>query len=326
MSSARGQQTSTLRVAIASSVAALVALASSAIAACSLALDFNGIDDGVRDGSVSTEDAPVGVDAQMDGAPPFDATTDSLAPPLDAPISANDASDAPTSTGDGACPSLPGPTLVPAGSFCIDSTEVTVAQYTAFLTAKAGSTSGQPALCSWNTTFLPFGWPPTGAQDLPVGFANWCQAYMYCEWAGKRLCGAPAGGSANPYEWYDPTQSEWFAACSHDNDGVHTYPYGNTYSPTLCNGEGYDAGQTVPSVATCQGGYPGAFDMSGNVFEWEDSCAPAVNGGTLSGATDYCHTRGGAFDQNSTTLRCDDGTLFSRQSQGADIGFRCCSP
>src|SRR5262249_36937595 len=35
-------------------------------------------------------------------------------------------------------------------SFCIDATEVTIGQYFAFLQAKSGDVSGQPAECAWN--------------------------------------------------------------------------------------------------------------------------------------------------------------------------------
>ena len=45
--------------------------------------------------------------------------------------------------------------MVSVGSFCIDSTEVTERDYTLFLDAKKGDTSGQIAACSWNTSYNP---------------------------------------------------------------------------------------------------------------------------------------------------------------------------
>jgi formylglycine-generating enzyme required for sulfatase activity len=296
------------------------------LGACSLALDFAGIDDGARDGSAGVEDAAVSPDARADG-PGFDATSDAVSPPDDAPPPNADATDAPaTFPTDGACPTLPGPVLVPAGGFCIDSTEVTVAQFTTYLAAKGGSLAGQPALCAWNTSLVPGGWPPAGSTAQPVPNANWCQAYMFCQWAGKRLCGAPDGGPADPNGWYDATKSEWFAACSRNDDGLHDYPYGNAYETAACNGVDYDAGKALPSLASCVGGYPGLHDMSGNVYEWEDSCGQADGGTALTGPNDYCHTRGGAYDQVATTLQCDDGTAYTRESQSPNLGFRCCSP
>ena len=289
--------------------------------ACSVALDFTGIDDGVRDGSLPG-------DAQHDGA----------AADSDAALS-NDALGGPDGTGDAivdggsdvgdalvesACPGA-GPTGVVIGSFCIDSTEVTVDQYTQFLAAKAGETTGQPSTCTWNGSLVPGGWPQTPG-NVPVVNVNWCMAYTYCDWAGKRLCGDPGGGPADPNGWGDPAKSQWFKACSRNNDGLHVYPYGNTYAPKTCNGQDYDAGKVLPSVASCEGAYPGLFDMSGNVFEWEDSCLPpAPDASDQTGDSDFCHTRGGAFGENSNILRCDEGVMFTRGSAADSLGIRCCS-
>ncbi len=142
-------------------------------AACSLALDYSGIDDGVRDATSDGSDIDAASDASIhDGS--VDALTDGGA--LDSQTG-GDSAPLDYAAPDGPCPNLPGPPLVPAGTSCIDSTEVTVGQYTAFLTAKAGDTSGQPIECSaWNTSLVPNTWPQTG-DDIPVAYANWCQAY-----------------------------------------------------------------------------------------------------------------------------------------------------
>jgi formylglycine-generating enzyme required for sulfatase activity len=135
--------------------------------------------------------------------------------------------------------------LVPAGGFCIDSTEVTLGQYTTFLAAKNGDTSGQPPKCLWNTSYTPqSAWPPspTAPTDQAMRGVDWCDAYMYCAWAGKRLCGNADGGSSDPNSVSNPAVSQWFKACSHNDDGLHVYPYGLTYQANLCNGMDYDAG------------------------------------------------------------------------------------
>jgi len=285
-------------------------------AACSLALDYTGIDDGVRD--ATSGDAPTSADGAVDSS--FDSG------PHDAQPGSEASTDASVDAlPDGPCPNLPGPALVPVYTGCIDSTEVTVAQYTAFLSAKAGDTSGQPDECSgWNTSFLPAGWPPSGADDLPVEYANWCQAYMYCAWAGKTLCGALDGGAADPNAWNDPTQSEWFNACSHNGDGLHTYPYGNNYAPTLCNGADEGADAALSSRVTCLGGFPGLYDMSGNLYEWENSCY-APSGDAAAGPNDFCHVRGGGFTDDSANLRCDNSISVNRSGPSENVGFRCCT-
>jgi sulfatase modifying factor 1 len=304
--------------------AAVAALA----AACSLALDFNGIDDGTRDAASADTSAPA--DAFLN-PPPSDAAAD-VAPILEASpdtgiadaSDADAASDAPAT--DGPCQG-PGPTMVQIGTFCIDSTEVTVDQYSAFLLAKAGDVSGQPPLCAWNGSFVPAGGVPTGAGSLPIANVNWCQAFMYCAWAGKHLCGSPDGGTGDPNRWGDAVDSEWFHACSRNNDGLHNYPYGNAYIPTICNGSDYDPdAQARPALTSCEGGYPGIVDMSGNLWEWEDRCLPATADAGLTGAGDFCFTRGGAFSETAGNLTCGVGIAYTRESQTNNVGFRCCSP
>jgi formylglycine-generating enzyme required for sulfatase activity len=333
-----------------SALAVGIAAAPIWLGACSLALSFSGIDDGTPDGgleggAVASDAAPPdqttdvgGRDSAIDtgaleaGLPPPDAARDSGTGMLDGP-----SADARSDSGDGGppeagCPKgAAGPAMVSAGSFCIDSTEVTLAQYEAFLTAKAGDTSGQPAHCQWNTTYTPSSfWPPapSAPPDQAMRGVNWCDAYMYCAWAGKRLCGNPDGGSSDPNNANNPAISGWFRACSHNGDGLHVYPYGLTYDASACNGADYDAQTPLPSLPSCQGGFPGIFDMSGNVIEWEDSCTPtptSPDAGDTSGASDFCNVRGGSFLSTGSQITCDLGILVQRWGGGGDNGFRCCS-
>jgi len=224
----------------------------------------------------------------------------------------------------GGCGGTAGPTMVSVGTFCIDSTEVTKVQYKAFVDAKGTDTSGQPAVCSWNTSWTPpsgWGWPySAGEENYPIGSVDWCDAYAYCKWAGKRLCGNPSGGTTPFASYAVPASSQWYYACS--GNGATIYPYGNTYQPTYCQGGDIKPNKQVP-VATktlCVGGFPGIFDMSGNAYEIEDSCD-----GTL-GAADKCRIRGGDELSFSTTLKCSADVTMSRNQMYLDVGFRCCSP
>jgi formylglycine-generating enzyme len=81
-------------------------------------------------------------------------------------------------------------------------------------------------------------------------------------------------------------------------------------------------------MSTCQSsvpGYTGVYDLSGNVFEWEDSCF-----GAQSGASTYCIRRGGSFCCGSGYMQCGDraaGAAYDlRSSAHWFVGFRCCSP
>ncbi len=275
------------------------------------------------------DELDAGADGGIDAAVAPDASTgadvseqDAPSPPLDAGPDARDAaSDAPPP-----CSGDAGPQGVRVGDFCVDSTEVTNADYQAFLAAKGSDAGGQPATCQWNTTYTPTTWPPPAASgSVPVAFVDWCDAFAFCAWANKRLCGAPDGGSVGFSDFANASASQWFAACSHAADGQHAYPYGNAYAPAACNAaDSNDAGTLVDAASFpgCVGGYPGVFDMSGNAAEWEDSCLP---GDGAAPQSDPCRTRGGAVDDDAGGLACASAGNRGRATATARTGFRCCT-
>jgi len=149
--------------------------------------------------------------------------------------------------------------MVNVGSFCIDSTEVTSAQYEAFL--ESGPSLGlELSVCAFNTTYVPTGtWPsPVAAATNPVVDINWRKAYAFCKWAGKRMCGAIGGGSAS-FTGFAAANNQHYAACS--ASGQRTYPDGSSYMFGACNDRELDAGSTLPvgSLHACQGGFPDVY-------------------------------------------------------------------
>jgi sulfatase modifying factor 1 len=221
------------------------------------------------------------------------------------------------------CTSEAGPSMVAAGTYCIDSTEVSNTEYLAFVQALDSSTPPQPPECAFNTSVIPQapdgGWPPPPSKVAqPVVWVDWCDAYAYCSWAGKRLCGRIGGGGGDPAA---PTSlmDQWYFACT--RGGQVSYPYGNQYDGTACNGADYNGGSgmliDVGSLPSCQGGFPGLRDMSGNVEEWEDAC--------FADAAAGCHNRGGAADNTAVSLRCDGNSANPRSFVSNHTGFRCCS-
>jgi formylglycine-generating enzyme required for sulfatase activity len=224
----------------------------------------------------------------------------------------------------GTCTSAHGPAMVPYGSSggCIDSTEVTNVDYAAFLTAiEASGLPSEPAWCEFKTGVEPaFEWPyAKGADNLPVVWVDWCDARLYCLWANKRLCGGTGGGSNPTSGSADPTQSQWYDACS--AGGTRAYPYGTNYDQTACfsNQPQNTSPVAVATYANCVGGYPGIFDMSGNAWEWEDSCDVYI------GANDQCLIRGGGTSETGATLTCATKVAVARSDATGDRGFRCCS-
>jgi len=255
----------------------------------------------------------------------FDASADALDAGDDG--APGDAGDGGGSTDAGPCSTgLPGPALVPVGDagYCIDSTEVTNADYAKFLAGVKDAGLPVPAFCGKNTPQDWAGGPWTVGKDeaRPVVQVDWCDAYWFCKWAGKRLCGDRTGGALAPADMVNPVRSQWQYACTGGTS--NDYPYGPTYDPARCNGAASGKGMTVDagSMAGCIGGVPGLHDMSGNVWEWIDSC----DGNTAG--TDHCaNGAGGWQDGDPTLLKCKGFDIKSpRTDKGPQTGIRCCSP
>lgn len=231
-------------------------------------------------------------------------------------------------------PDLPSTTVaqqvtLPDG-FGIDRTEVTRRHYEAWL-AKSPDTRDQPGYCAWNGSYAPdeacmrvdekATCTGSDCENHPQVCVDWCDAHAYCEAVGKRLCGR-VGGGASPFEsTADSTASQWYAACS--ADGALAYGYGD-HGAASCNTVELGIGRTIeagglPDCRSSVPGYDGVLDMSGNVWEWEDSCRESVGG------DDFCHVRGGSFNSVTEKLACGEAHQFLRSFASYFVGFRCCS-
>src|SRR5262245_55897596 len=138
--------------------------------------------------------------------------------------------------------------------YWIDTTEVTVEAYEAFIDAGGyqdranWSEDGWAWLQGMGATKLPKACVPQ-EPDEPQVCVTWYEADAYARWRGGRL----------------PTEAEWeFAARGPES---RVYPWGNEYDPTLAN---LDGGLGPGEVGSHPKGasWVGALDMAGNAMEW----------------------------------------------------------
>jgi len=200
--------------------------------------------------------------------------------------------------GCGLCPEVE---MIDAGDFRIDAFETTRAEYEEFAKSRPRG-AGEPGCFADDPNWAwPLAEPEVVRPDLPVTFVIWCQAFAYCRWASKRLCGRVGGGAVDEDRWN--LDGEWYLACS--AGGTMTFPYGDVLDLTACN-----VGDDVVRPGTfsrCEGGFPGLFDMVGNVNEWIDAR----------------HSSEEAYSVG--TEGCSSGGFGYVNSTGPLDGIRCCA-
>jgi len=200
-------------------------------------------------------------------------------------------------------------------TFYIGRSEVTVAQYAAFVAETGHRVADEAAL--------------RGGLADPVGSVAWTDALAYARW----LTSALAASSATPPElagllregWVVrlPTEAEWEKA-ARGTDG-RIYPWGNEARRDLAN---FASGGVVPvgSLPCAECAY-GLADMSGNVWEWTASpYLPYPFDASLErvdlDAEALFVMRGGAFNEPERNVRAAARGGADPGARRPFIGFR----
>lgn len=236
-----------------------------------------------------------------------------------------------------------------AYTYNVGSTEVTNAQYAAFLNAVAATDtnnlyntnmagslggitrSGSAGSYTYATV--------SGRANNPVNYVSFWDSTRFANWlhngqpTGQQDNGTTeegayilsAGGiTANTisrnagWQWAVTSEDEWYKAAYHQPvaqggsvDNYWLYPTSsNTINTTQANFNNL-IGNTTPA-GSYAANYYGTFDMGGNVWEWNE----AILFGSARGV------RGGSFSGTAFYLQAVNGNNISPATENLIIGFR----
>ncbi len=206
--------------------------------------------------------------------------------------------------------------------FWIDQTEITNAQFAAFLNENGNQEGGGVPwinLRDENVQIIRDGDVFQAVNfytDYPVIFVNWYGAAAYCAWAGGRL----------------PTEAEWEYAAR--GPAGNLYPWGNDQPDCSLAAYGLCPGNIMAVGSFPDGAsWVGALDLAGNVWEWVNdeydpdyyANSPVENppGPPVAGRKGK---RGGGWSSTPGSLRAAARDVESANNRFNHVGFRCAIP
>ena len=214
-------------------------------------------------------------------------------------------------------------------AFLLGQTEVTVAQFRAFVKASGYKTEAEQSRgCrtrengSWDWRSGK-NWRNPGfkqSSEEPVVCLSWNDTQRYIEWLSKK--------TGEQYRL--PTEAEWEYAARAGSETKYSWgntashEYANYGTDSCCNGlaKGKDKWKYTSPVASFTANAFGLYDMHGNAWEWTQDCwngsykgAPSDGTAWLSGYCSRRVLRGGSWSSYPIILR-------SAIRSGNTTGFR----
>jgi formylglycine-generating enzyme required for sulfatase activity len=201
-------------------------------------------------------------------------------------------------------------------AYWIDRTEVTSAQFAAFLNEQGNQIQGGVAWldmaednCSIEKVDGEFQ-PKAGCADHPAINVSWYGAAAYCDWVGGQL----------------PTEAMWEYAARGPQG--RAFPWGED-APTCQRANSVGCQATTLPVGSLPGGvsWCGAQDMAGNVWEWVVNWNLPYPGSQHENE-DFGRTfkvvRGGSWKFEAYYVRAAQRNLeYMPDVHSNQIGFRC---
>jgi len=215
------------------------------------------------------------------------------------------------------------PHLVAVAPFAIGRTEVTLAQFRAFVEATGHAPTDDCGI-SVATDRRPENWRDPGFEqvdDHPVVCVSWHDAQAYAAWI--------AALSGQRYRL--PTEAEWEYAAR--GGTITAYWWGPQANSAKANYRQGTRDYRRYLFTQPVGSYPanpfGLHEVLGNVWEWTEDCwaknhegAPADGSARLDADCSSRTFRGGSWYYSATFSRSAKRTAKSPEEGNADLGFR----